>query len=583
MDVMLINFGLMIIFGAAIALVAKKLNQPILLGYVLAGLLIGPAVLGLIADANEVSFIADIGLIFLMFIIGLELDLSKLKDIGKISVAIGTLQVIIVTAVAALIALPLGFTFIQGLYLGLVISFSSTLIVVKTLTDIKEIDTLHGELALGILVIQDVLAIIGLSLLGALSTGSSAHSSISFLGLLEKITTIHIPNSIALIFNLILFAAVAYLFTKYLMPKTFKEAISSSELLFVVTIAIVFLLSYIAGFFELSYAMGAFLAGIALSTATYSHEIIGKMKPLKDFFIILFFVSLGMQIAFSNFVNQITLIIFLIVGALILKPIVTFFILKLFKYNNRTAFLVSIHLAQVGEFGMVLIASGAASFATTPVLTGVVITTILTMTLTVYVIKYDEELYQFARPFIAPFDTIFGTKEEAHRNVPEKYQPDIVIIGVNSTTAEAIETLGTKRKILVIDYNPAKIVSYKERGIPIICSDALNLELYESVDFSKTQVVVSVIHEANKNQFLIKKLRELQHDQKRIAIIVTAPTEEWGRKLYKQGATLVLIPDVMGRRMLSELLAMDDLTSIRNVGRVYYEELHKHFVFIREL
>jgi Kef-type K+ transport system membrane component KefB len=263
------------------------------------------------------------------------------------------------------------------------------------LTDIHEIDSLHGELALGILVIQDVLAVIGLSLLGALG-GGGEHASGTFFSILQSIMHIHLPNTGwvntgMLLANFALFAFLIYLFTKHAMPKVFKEAVSSSELLFVVTLAFVVLLSAIAGFFELSLAMGAFLAGIALSTATYSHDIIGRVKPLKDFFLILFFVGLGMQIGFGNFMSQFTVILFILAGALILKPVLTFFTLKLFKYNNRTSFLVSIHLAQVGEFGMVLIASGAAAFASTPVLTGVVIVTIFTMTLTAYVIKYDEE------------------------------------------------------------------------------------------------------------------------------------------------------------------------------------------------
>jgi Kef-type K+ transport system membrane component KefB len=583
MDQTLINLGLMIISGAFVALVARRLQQPVLLGYVLAGLLIGPTALGLVPDANAVNFLADIGLIFLMFIIGLELDLSKLQDVGKISVVLGTIQVLVTTLVAALLALPLGFTLIQGLYLGLVISFSSTLVVVKTLTDMKEIDSLHGELALGILVIQDVLAVIGLSLLGTLGTGTSEHAGMSFFGLLQSLTGISLPGFVTLIANLALFAAITYLFARYVMQRAFKEAIGSTELLFVVTLAVVFILSAVAGFFEFSVAMGAFLAGIALSTATYSHDIIGRVKPLKDFFLILFFVSLGMQIIFSHFVTQLALILYILVGALVLKPVITFFIMKLFKYNNRTAFMVSAHLAQVGEFGMVLIASGAAAFVTNPVLTGVVIVTIFTMTLTAYVIKYDEEIYQLAKPFIAPLDHLFGTVAEEHRNVPERYQPEVVIIGVNPTTAEAIETLSGKKRVLVIDYNPVKIVSYRERGIPTICTDAMNMDLYEEIDWSKARVVVSVVHEPARNLFVIKKLREVQPDQKRLAVVVTAPTDDWGRKFYRAGATLVLIPDVMGRRMLSELLSSDDLTNIRNIGRVYYEELHKNFVFIREL
>jgi len=583
MEELIVTLGLMIIVASAVALVMRKLDQPLLLGYVIAGVLLGPAITGLIDDpAPLLTFVTELGLIFLMFIIGIELDLSKIKDVGKVSVAIGTMQVGIITIVTTLAALLLGFTFIQGLYLGLVVSFSSTIVVVKILTEIKEIDSLHGELALGILVIQDVLAVIGLSLLGTLKGGGGE----SLIDHLLAIAGIHLPQSgiitfLMLIINFALFALTTYVFYKYLMPRIFKHALTNTELLFVVTLAVVLILSAIAGLFSFSLAMGAFLAGIALSTAAYSHEILGRVKPLKDFFLLLFFVSLGMQIMFDNFISQFTIIAFILAGSLILKPVVTFFILKLFKYNNRTSFFVSLHLAQVSEFGLVLVASGITSGAMpASILTGVVITTIFTMVLTAYLIKYDEQLYRLFKPIMGPLDIIFGTRPEEHRNVPERYQPEIVIIGVNPMTAEAIETLHKKKKILVVEYNPAKLIIYKDKGIPSICSDALNLDIYEHVDLTKMETVVSVVHEVNKNLFIIKKVRE---HNKGASIIVSTSTEDAGKKLYRAGATLVLIPDVMGRRMLSEILAADDPTVIRNIGKAYFAELHKNFVFIREI
>jgi hypothetical protein len=214
------------------------------------------------------------------------------------------------------------------------------------------------------------------------------------------------------------------------------------------------------------------------------------------------------------------------------------------------------------------------------ILTGVVIVTILTMVGTAYLIHYDEQLFQLVKPLIAPLDHVFGTRPEEHRNVPEKYQPEVVIIGVNPTTAEAIETLHGKKRILVIDYNPRKIIGYKERDIPTICSDALNLDLYEEIDFAKTEAVVSVVHELSSNLFLIKAVHERN---RKTAIILSAPTEDEGRKLYRAGATLVLMPDVMGRRMLTEILTANDPAVIRNIGKAYFHELHKNFVFIREI
>ena len=587
MDPIIVTLGLMIIIASILALIAQRLQQPLLLGYVIAGVVLGPAITGIVHDpAPLLSFIIELGLIFLLFIIGLELDLSKLQDVGKASAVIGTVQVLLVTLICALAGKVLGFTLVQGIYLGLAISFSSTIVVVKILTEIKEIDSLHGELALGILVIQDILAVISLSILGTLKNGGAESS---LLGYLLDFLHVTLPNSgwVAtglLLANLVLFALVTLLFYKYIMPRIFKEAMSSAELLFVTTLAVMLVLSAIAGLFAFSLAMGAFLAGIALSTAPYSYEILGRVKPLKDFFLLLFFVSLGMQLIFENFVNQLSLILFIFIGAVVIKPLVIFFICKLFKYNNRTSFFVSLHLAQVSEFSLIIIASGITQGSMpTSTLTALVIVTILTMVLTEYLIHFDQAIYRIVQPLIAPMDVIFGTRAEEHRNVPANYQPQVVIIGVNPMTAEAIETLHGKKRILVIDYNPRKIISYKERNIPTVCTDALNPELYETIDFSKTETVVSVVHESKSNLFLLKSMHELSKKGHKIAVVVSAATEDNAKRLYRAGATMVLMPDVMGRRLLSEILNTDDPAMIRNIGRVYYDELHKNFVFIREI
>lgn len=585
---LMVTLGLMIIGASVLGLLMQRLGQPLLLGYVIAGILLGPAITGIVHDpAPLLTFVTELGLIFLMFIIGLELDMSKLKDVGKISAMIGTIQVLVVTAISTLAAALLGFGWIQGIYLGLVVSFSSTIVVVKILTESKEIDSLHGELVLGILLIQDLLAVIGLSLLGTLKGSASAPTLIdTALGLLG----ITVPgSSIAafamLLVNFALFAAVTFFFYRFLMPRMFKQALSSAELLFVVSLAVVLVLAALAGMFAFSLAMGAFLAGIALSTAPYSHEVLGRVKPLKDFFLLLFFVSLGMQITFGSMVSHLTVILFILAGAVLLKPVIIFLICKLFKYNNRTSFMVSLHLAQVSEFGLVIIASGITQ-AVMPAaaLTGVIIITIATMVATAYLIKYDEALYQAVKPWIGPMDTLFGTRPEEHRNVPAKYEPELVIIGVNPMTAEAIESTHKHRRILVIDYNPRKILSYKERGIPTICTDAISADLYKTIDFTRTEVVVSAIHSMAGQQFIIRAMREInRHTKPDISIIVSATTEEQARKLYRSGATLVLLPEIMGRRMLSEVLIADDPATLRNVGKVYYEELHKNFVFIREI
>lgn len=589
---LILTLGLMFIGAAGIALIAKWLKQPFILGYVLAGILLGPAVTGLISDPEPITLLSELGLIFLMFIIGLELDLSKLKDVGRVSVLIGALQVIITTLIGALASMVVGFTFIQGLYLGLLISFSSTLVVVKILVDRHELSSLHGSLTLGVLVVQDILAVIGLSLLGALQSAEPLPGGLPTLTNLLAWLGLHFPTGgFGLFLNIVvsglLFALVAFLFFRLVIPLASKGLTSSSEIYFVSILAAVFVVAMLASFFGFSLAIGAFVAGIALSSSFHSHDIIGRVKPLRDFFLILFFVSLGLQVVFQNFVSQFFLILFILVGSMLVKPVITFFLLKLFRYNDRTSFLVSIHLAQVGEFGLILISAGVLSGALpASVLTGAVLTTIFTMTLTAYVMRYDEALYQRARPYLKPFTQLFGSREEERRSAPHAYAPDAIIFGVNTMTAGLIEQLGKQqRKLLLVDANPNLLAPYKERGIPTICTDPTNNDLYDTLDLAKTMLVITTLHNRKEmlvgpdaNTFLIKKVKERNVN---VVVIATAETEEWGRRLYNAGATLVLVPSVMDRKVLSHLLDEESLNNARLMGKQYEQELHKHFAYLR--
>jgi Kef-type K+ transport system membrane component KefB len=589
---LILTLSLMIIGASLAALVARWLKQPMILGYVLAGIILGPGVSGLISDPEPIALLSELGLIFLMFMIGLELDLSKLKDVGSISILIGALQVGITTLIGALIASLTSFTFVQGLYLGLLISFSSTLVVVKVLVDRHELSALHGELALGILVVQDILAVVALSLLGALSEAAELPGGLPTFQDALSWFGFHFPSSgLGLLLNLAvagaLFALLAFVFFRLIIPQVSKSVSSSSELFFVSTLAAVFLVALLAGFFSFSFAIGAFVAGIALSSSLHSHDIIGRVKPLRDFFLILFFVSLGLQVLFVDFLTQFWLILFLLIGSLVIKPVITFFLLRVFHYNNRTSFLTSIHLAQVGEFGLILVSAGVLSgMLPKTVLTGAVISTVLTMTLTVYVMRYDEVLYIRIRPLLAPLNRFISSRREEQRSAPARYAPNTAIFGVKKTTSTIIELLGKqKRKLLLVDANEHRLLPYKGRGIPIFCTDPLNDELYEHIDFSKTELVVSVVSNRSEtlagpdpNVYLIKKLRLANPD---VVIIIAAETEDIGRRLQKAGATLVLVPSLIERKVLQNLLSHEGLDEVRALGKAYGEELQRRFMYLR--
>ena len=269
------DIGIIVIVSTVFAYAARLLKQPLIPAYVIAGIVLGPY-LGFITNTEVINNLSEIGIAFLLFIVGLEIDVRKLKDVGLVASLGGVLQIAAVFALAFAASVLMGFFALESAYLGLIIAFSSTMVVVKLLSDKKELDTLHGRIVIGILLLQDIFAIFALSIL---SQGAFSYYSFA-LSLFKGIAVI-----------------LASLFAgKYIFPPLFRFAASSQELLFIASVGVAFLFSIVVNSIGFSIAVGAFIAGIALNVP-YNIEIIGKIKPLRDFFSVLFFVSLGMQLS----------------------------------------------------------------------------------------------------------------------------------------------------------------------------------------------------------------------------------------------------------------------------------------------
>jgi len=300
------DIGFIIIIATAFAFIAKLFRQPLIPAYILTGLVIGPF-LGLITNTDVIITMSEIGIAFLLFIVGLEIDLRKLGDVGVVSTIGGLTQIMLVFTVSFIISIFIGFIQIEAVYLALIIAFSSTMIVVKLLSDKRQLDTLHGRIILGILLMQDIAAIFALSVLTTLS-------EFSLLALLLSI----IKGIV--VFLIALFAG------KSLFPVIFTFAAKSQELLFIAAISISFLFSILFSYIGFSIAIGAFVAGVTLANLPYNLEIIGRISSLRDFFSVLFFVSLGMELMLSTFESILKPLMIFLAITILIKPLVVMFI-----------------------------------------------------------------------------------------------------------------------------------------------------------------------------------------------------------------------------------------------------------------
>lgn len=547
----LIEVGLIILFAAIFANISRLFKQPLILGYVIAGVLVGPAVFGLVKNMDLISGLSELGIALLLFIVGLELNIKKLKDVGTAGSITGVLQVVITAGIGAAIAymfLPAT----EALYVGLIIAFSSTMIVVKLLSDKGEIDTLHGKLMLAILIIQDVIVVILLPLLHGVS-------NFSWIIILEEL-----GKGIGIL-------GIGYLASRFLILRILKHSAKNLELLFVTSVSICFLFAALAYFLGFSIVIGAFIAGVCIASLPYSFEIVSRVKSLKDFFIVIFFVTLGSQVTFNNIASNLKLIFILLALIIILKPVVIFILLKLFKYNNKTSFMTGIGLGQVSEFSLVLAAAGlAAAQISQELFNVIIIVAIISITLTPYFVDYGSRMFNRISNLLGPLERLSRRNLE---KVPENMKNHIIIFGAHRMGSKLIENLKTAtNNFIVVDFNPDRIRELISEGVNCIYGDISSLEVLERLEMQNAKVIISTVPDLEQNLFVLKKARAVK---KEIIFFASAKNIDDSIILYRNGADFVAFPELIAGQKIFDYLVHLDEAEVKKWGTVYYRDMLK--------
>ena len=525
------ELGLIIIIATVFAFIAKRLKQPLIPAYIITGLLIGP-IYGLITNRDLITTLSEIGIAFLLFIVGLEMDLKKLKDVALVAGLGGTIRSLSMFTLGFILALIMGFITREAIYIGIIIAFSSTMIVIKLISDKKEIDTLHGRIVVGILLLEDLLAITALTVLTSLNGNS------------------FFAVALALVKGAIFVLSVLAL-TKIVFPTIFKVSAKSQELLFLSSISACFLLSILAYFLNFSIAIGAFLAGLSLASLPYSFAIIGKVRSLRDFFATIFFVSLGMELVIGQIRNIILPLIVLIILAIAIKPAITMFLCSFFGYKRRVSFLTSISLAQTSEFALIIVSQGLLlGHISGSIFTLAILVTIITMILTSYFIKFDDQIYAKFKNPLKPFDKLTEGYNELEY-LPRK-KIDVIMCGydrIGYSIARTIKKL--KKKLLITDYNPEIIKMLIKKKISCLYGDVSDIEVLERLPLKEAQMVISTVPSSKVNRMLIEKVKEVNQEA---SIYVTTTSVEKALKLYDAGADYVILPHFLGGEHVSVLI-----------------------------
>lgn len=374
---LIFEIGIVLFSATFLAIIAKAIRQPLIPAYILAGILIGPEFLSIIKNETFIRFLSELGIAFLLFITGLELDLEKIKRLGKNITFISFFQILITFILGYFIAIYLGFSQSISIYMGFLLTFSSTMVVIKLCDEYNQLLTLHGRIILGILLMQDIVAVGILSLL----TQGNIFDIYVFVDAFIKAGG---------------FISIAILLSKYVFPYIVKKLSKDRELLFLFSVSVLFVFIILSYFLGLSISIGAFLAGIALASFPYNIEVAGSIKSLRDFFSVVFFASLGMELKLDIFNSYLNQILILSIFVIFLKPVLIYFLTSLFKYERKTSLFSGLYLGQTSEFSLI-IASTAAILGKIPqeIFQIIVAITLLTMFTTTYFIRHSFSFFKF--------------------------------------------------------------------------------------------------------------------------------------------------------------------------------------------
>lgn len=524
---LLFEIGIIILFATIFGFLMRVLKQPLIPAYIITGILIGPLVFGLIKDQNLIFSLSQIGVAFLIFTAGLEIKFKKLKEVGKISSVGGLIQIFVLFLIAFFVSQYFGFIGKAPTYIGLVVAFSSTMIVVKLLADRDELDSLHGRIIVGFLVLQDIIAIIALSIL------SDNLTITSFLVLLGKA----------------LILVIVVIILTYVVNPIFRVAAKNTEFLLLVSVAFLFLFIIGTSVAGLSLVIGAFLAGVVLANSEYKIEIEGKISGLREFFSLIFFVSLGMQLRLIS-MKSMLLLLSLLGLVMIMKPIITMILVRSFGYERRTAFLTGNAIAQTSEFSFIIVALGfGLNQISQELFSTLVLLTVITMYLSTYLINYENGFYRLFSWILNPLNFVRSKKEDISFN---KINAEAVIFGCHRMGSLLLKEFQKEnRKVVVVDYNPEIIKPLREKEIPCIYGDFMNQEVFDKIDFKKIEIVLSTIADVEDNLLLIKKVKRINS---KILVFIVAKRISEAQRLYLKGADYVILPMVIGGQKSYELI-----------------------------
>jgi len=530
-----IEIGVVIIAASLLGVLGYFLRQPLILAFIGAGMILGPSGTNILSDVHFIESISHIGVMLMLFLIGLEMSTAKLKDLGLVALVVGIGQVLFTGLGTYALAHLLGFYGIAAAYIAIALTLSSTVVTVKLLLEKRDINSFYGQITIGVLIVQDIIAILALLALGGFTTGG-----------FDPMTAVN------LFVGGTLLAVTTMMFAKYFLSHLYNKIAGSQELLILFSLSWCFIIAILGKELGLSMEIGAFIAGINLANLPYTFEINAKAKLLRDFFITIFFVALGASLSFASidfsWVPLVVFSLFILVG----NPLIVMTLMGILGYDKRNSLFTGLTIANVSEFSLILVAMGATlGHVNDSTVTLITLITIITMVISSYMITYNGQLYKVLKRPLSIFE--FRAKKKKKESPTKGMRNHIILLGYGDTGRQILKQIQTfKDHYVVVDHDNAVIKELINENIPCAFGDVEDEELLDDLGLDFTEIIISTLPNEEDNYYIFKKLKELPASKRPIFIAV-AETGRSGLDLFVNGADYVIVKSFLGANQVFAL------------------------------
>jgi Kef-type K+ transport system membrane component KefB len=525
--------------AALFGTLAMVLRQPLIVAFIAVGILVGPASLGWVEAGNELDLLASLGIGILLFLVGLKLDPKLIRTTGPVALATGLGQVAFTSLVGFGIGIALGFDVVPAIYIAVALTFSSTIIIVKLLSDKRELDELHGRIAVGFLIVQDIVVVIALIVITALGDAGG-----------DRVAS----QLIAVMARGIAFLVVLLALMRWVLPALVGRIARNRELLVLFGVAWGIGLAGVGEWLGFSVEVGAFLAGFSLAATPYREAIASRLVSLRDFLLLFFFIDLGAKLEFDTIGGEIGPAIIFSLFVLIGNPLIVLVIMGAMRYRSRTSFLAGLTVAQISEFSLILVALGVrVGHVEDSILGLVTMVGLITIGLSTYLILYSKPLYERMAPLLSIFERDeLNAGEQMHED--SEGDVDVIVFGGGRHGTLVTEGLQAKgMSVMVVDIDPDALRACQRRGISVMYGDAEDPEFLLSLPLHQVGWVISTVRGPSIHLALLHGLRAAGYDGE---IAFTAHDNLEAAKLKEENVGMVVAPfAIAAERLVSTVVA----------------------------